>query len=72
MCASMGVFSKVRKFMREGYERSASIPSAGFAAGPCLLKDTMQLHNFFSNKFTLGLSAMKINERFTQIFIKSN
>ena len=63
MCASIGVsFSKVRKYMREGYERSASIPTAGFAAGPCLLKDTMQLHNFFSNKFTLGLSAMKINE----------
>ncbi len=63
MCDSIGVsFSKVRKYMREGYERSASIPTAGFAAGPCLLKDTMQLHNFFSNKFTLGLSAMKINE----------
>ena len=47
MCTSIGVsFSKIRKFMREGYERSASIPSAGFAAGPCLLKDTMQLHNF--------------------------
>lgn len=63
MCTSVGVsFSKVRKFMREGYERSASIPTAGFAAGPCLLKDTMQLHNFFNNKFTLGLSAMHINE----------
>ena len=63
MCASVGVsFSKVRNYMREGYERSASIPTAGFAAGPCLLKDTMQLNNYFRNKFTLGLSAMKINE----------
>ena len=63
MCTSIGVsFSKVREYMREGYERSASIPTAGFAAGPCLLKDTMQLHNFFNNKFTLGLSAMHINE----------
>ena len=63
MCASVGVsFSKVRNYMREGYERSASIPTAGFTAGPCLLKDTMQLNNYFRNKFTLGLSAMKINE----------
>ena len=62
MCASVGVFLKSKKIYEGSYERSASIPSAGFAAGPCLLKDTMQLHNFFNNKFTLGLSAMKINE----------
>ena len=38
------------------------MPSAGFAAGPCLLKDTMQLSAFDGSKFFLGHAAMMINE----------
>ena len=38
------------------------MPGAGFAAGPCLLKDTMQLAAFNQNNFILGHSAMLINE----------
>ena len=34
----------------------------GFAAGPCLFKDTMQLAAFSDNKFQLGHSAMLVNE----------
>ena len=34
----------------------------GFAAGPCLFKDTMQLAAFNHNNFVLGHSAMLINE----------
>ena len=34
----------------------------GFAAGPCLLKDTMQLAAFNNNNFTLGHASMMINE----------
>ena len=55
-------YEKVRHVMREGYERAHSLPSAGFAAGPCLLKDTMQLSAFNSNNFLLGHAAMMINE----------
>ena len=55
-------YEKVRHAMREGYERAHSLPSAGFAAGPCLLKDTMQLSAFNSNNFLLGHAAMMINE----------
>ena len=33
-----------------------------FAAGPCLFKDTMQLAAFNNNNFTLGHTAMTINE----------
>lgn len=55
-------YEKVRRVMREGYERAHSLPSAGFAAGPCLLKDTMQLSAFNSNNFLLGHAAMMINE----------
>ena len=39
-----------------------SFAKAGFAAGPCLLKDTLQLAAFSQNNFFLGHSAMLINE----------
>lgn len=55
-------YDKVRDAMIEGYGRAATLPSAGFAAGPCLLKDTMQLSAFSSNNFLLGHAAMMINE----------
>jgi UDP-N-acetyl-D-mannosaminuronic acid dehydrogenase len=60
---SIGVdFNRVREAMVRGYGRAASLPSAGFAAGPCLLKDTMQLAAFNNNSFPLGHAAMAINE----------
>ncbi len=37
-------------------------PGPGFAAGPCLFKDTMQLAAFNNNNFTLGHASMMINE----------
>ena len=38
------------------------MPGAGFAAGPCLFKDTAQLAAFNNNNFTLGHASMMINE----------
>lgn len=55
-------FNRVRAAMVRGYGRAASLPSAGFAAGPCLLKDTMQLAAFNNNNFHLGHAAMMVNE----------
>lgn len=55
-------YERVRWAMKEGYERVLTLPTAGFAAGPCLLKDTMQLAAFDSNNFLLGHAAMMINE----------
>ena len=55
-------FNKIRKITKEGYPRAESMPSAGFAAGPCLLKDTMQLLSFSRNNFSLGNSSMLVNE----------
>ena len=40
----------------------AGMPGPGFAAGPCLVKDTMQLAAFSHNHFMLGHSAMLVNE----------
>ncbi|HAJ26710.1 MAG TPA: nucleotide sugar dehydrogenase [Syntrophus sp. (in: bacteria)] len=48
--------------MKTGYPRMESIPGPGFAAGPCLMKDTMQLFAFEKQNFILGQVAMTINE----------
>ena len=55
-------FFKIREIMKDGYKRNAHIPMSGFTAGPCLLKDTMQLSSFYNKKFSLGHSAMSVNE----------
>ena len=63
ICEDLGIdYDKVRFAMVDGYERASQIPSAGFAAGPCLLKDTMQISSIYNNGFLLGHSAMMINE----------
>lgn len=55
-------FERIRHAVRHDYPRANDLPGAGFAAGPCLFKDTMQLAAFSDNKFALGHSAMLVNE----------
>ena len=55
-------FERIRAGLTDGYPRAQDMPGPGFAAGPCLLKDTMQLAAFSDNTFSLGHSAMLINE----------
>jgi UDP-N-acetyl-D-mannosaminuronic acid dehydrogenase len=55
-------FARVRQAITQDYPRAADLPMPGFAAGPCLFKDTMQLAAFNKNNFVLGHSAMLINE----------
>jgi UDP-N-acetyl-D-mannosaminuronic acid dehydrogenase len=55
-------FERIRHAIRFDYPRAADMPGAGFAAGPCLFKDTMQLAAFNNNNFVIGHSAMLINE----------
>jgi UDP-N-acetyl-D-mannosaminuronic acid dehydrogenase len=55
-------FYKIYRAMTFKYPRTQNFPKAGFAAGPCLFKDTMQLSSFDNNKFFLGHSAMLVNE----------
>jgi len=64
-------FDKLRKNMIDGYSRNSSLPSQGLTAGPCLLKDTMQLFSFTKDTFDLGITSMKINERLP-IFLINN
>ncbi len=65
ICEKLGInFKELRNNMIDGYDRNRNIPKAGFAAGPCLYKDTAQLNAFLKNSFSLGVAATKINRGF--------
>jgi UDP-N-acetyl-D-mannosaminuronic acid dehydrogenase len=63
MAEQMGVdFFRIHDAMTTGYDRASDLPPPGFTAGPCLLKDTMQLAAFQRGNFQLGQAAMIVNE----------
>jgi len=60
---SAGVdYERVMNGVKYHYPRLSGLAGAGFAAGPCLFKDTMQLNSFAKNEFFLGQAAMNVNE----------
>lgn len=60
---SSGVdFYKIFQAIKYDYPRAQGYKAPGFAAGPCLFKDTMQLASFYDNQFYFGHSAMLVNE----------
>jgi UDP-N-acetyl-D-mannosaminuronic acid dehydrogenase len=63
-------FHKIYRALREDYPRMQSLARPGFAAGPCLLKDTMQLAAFNHGSFVLGQAAMMINEGLPYLLVQ--
>jgi UDP-N-acetyl-D-mannosaminuronic acid dehydrogenase len=55
-------FYRLHDALTRDYPRMAGLPKSGFAAGPCLFKDTMQLAAANDFNFSLGHAAMLINE----------
>ncbi len=55
-------FERIRHAITHDYPRAADMPGPGFAAGPCLFKDTMQIAALNENRFTLGNASVMINE----------
>jgi len=55
-------YARILEGMKQDYPRMRDLPGPGFAAGPCLMKDTMQLFAFSNSKFMLGHIAMITNE----------
>lgn len=55
-------YHRIFDAINEDYPRNHDLSAPGFAAGPCLLKDTMQLASFTDNTFFLGHAAMMVNE----------
>ncbi len=64
-------YHRIHHAMKKDYPRNNDLASPGFAAGPCLFKDTMQLAAFTSNSFWLGHAAMLVNEGLANFVIKS-
>ncbi|WP_231123292.1 nucleotide sugar dehydrogenase [Mycobacterium asiaticum] len=70
LCREAGLdFDRVHHAATFKNSRVDSLPRAGLAAGPCLLKDTMQLAAFSNNNFMLGHAAMLINEGQPQFIV---
>jgi len=62
-------FHRILHAMKFNYPRAAHMPAPGFAAGPCLFKDTMQMSAFNNNQFFLGHAAMLVNEGLPQFVV---
>jgi UDP-N-acetyl-D-mannosaminuronic acid dehydrogenase len=63
-------FHRIYQALREDYPRMQSFARPGFAAGPCLVKDTMQLAAFNHGSFVLGQAAMMINEGLPYLLVQ--
>ncbi len=63
-------FYHIREALTRDYPRMAGLPRSGFAAGPCLFKDTMQLSAAYDNHFALGHSAMLVNEGLPNFLVR--
>ena len=63
-------FYRIHDALTRDYPRMAGLPKSGFAAGPCLFKDTMQLGAATNNNFALGHAAMLINEGLPNFLVR--
>ncbi len=64
-------FHRIYKAVREDYPRMKSFAKPGFAAGPCLVKDTYQLGAFNHGAFLLGKAALEMNEGMPYLLVQS-
>ena len=63
-------FFRIHHAMTDGYDRGSDFPPPGFTAGPCLLKDTMQLSAYERSRFPLGHAAMLVNEGLVEFIVE--
>jgi len=64
-------FQKIYQAMTYKYPRLQGFAQPGFAAGPCLFKDTMQLSAASNNNFFMGHAAMLVNEGMPNFLIET-
>ena len=63
-------FHRIYHAVREDYPRMKAFAKPGFAAGPCLVKDTCQLGAFNHGSFQLGQAALGINEGMPYLLVQ--
>ncbi len=54
-------YRRIHQAVTHNYPRMEGLPTPGFAAGPCLFKDTLHLSMFSKDSFSLGQAAMQVN-----------
>jgi UDP-N-acetyl-D-mannosaminuronic acid dehydrogenase len=70
IASQLGIdYQEVYSAVTEGYTRGADLPTPGFAAGPCLPKDTRLLSASIPGGFDLGQNALRINEGLAQVIV---
>ena len=70
ICKSNDInWENVWNALTSDYPRAANLPKPGFAAGPCLVKDTHQLNYYYQNNFELGKSALQVNENLPDFLV---
>jgi UDP-N-acetyl-D-mannosaminuronic acid dehydrogenase len=63
-------YYRIHEALTRDYPRMAGLPRCGFAAGPCLFKDTMQLAAASNNTLAIGHAAMLINEGLPNFLVR--
>jgi len=64
-------FNKVYEAITFNYPRNSGLPKQGFAAGPCLPKDAVQLYNSCPKYAKLSKSAYLINQNLPKFLINN-
>lgn len=62
-------FESIRRLMMHNYPRSQDFPMPGFAAGPCLPKDSLQLVAFSRQSSPLNSAAHSVNENLPNVIV---
>ena len=71
MCENKNLdFNNIYKLMLKDYPRNIGIPSQGFAAGPCLPKDAIQLHISDKKNSKLIKDSYEINNKLPLFLVK--
>ena len=72
MCRDKNLnYKKIHKIMKKNYPRNFGLPTQGFAAGPCLPKDAVQLYLSNKKRSKLIKTAHNINENLPNYFVNN-
>jgi len=63
-------FYKIYDAITYKYPRTVNFKKAGFAAGPCLFKDTVHMVSYTGNSFHLGSAAILVNEGLPNFIVR--
>ena len=63
-------FNNIYRLMKKNYPRNEGIPAQGFAAGPCLPKDAIQLHMADKQNSKLIKNSYQINNNLPMFLVK--